>query len=104
MPFLSALLLIQFGAAAPADDYRLVNPKAIELFEAEPRLMRWAVGFFDNDRDGYLSISEADRAARTFKRIADGDDDGQVTPAEFRAARDFVVARWVGSETQAASR
>ena len=79
------------GATA---DYRLVNPRAIELFESDDRLMEWAVAFFDTDRDGHLSIREADSAALQFKRIADGDSDGQVTPAEYRSARDFIVARW----------
>jgi hypothetical protein len=92
---LFALLLL----AAQADDagsaYRLVNPKAIELFERDPRLMDWALASFDKDGDGYLSIFEADNAAQEFKRIADGDRDGQVTPAEYSAARDFIVARYV---------
>ncbi len=56
--------------------------------------MRWAVGFFDTNRDGHLSIREADAAARQFKRIADGDRDGQVTPREYRSAREFIIARW----------
>jgi hypothetical protein len=85
------------AAAAPADagdEWRLVNPKAIELFESDDGLMAWAVSRFDRDGDGYLSIMEADDAAREFKRIADGDGDGRVTPAEYRSARDFIVARW----------
>lgn len=82
------------AAASGADDYRLVNPKAIELFESDDRLMEWAVAKFDSDHDGYLSIFEADKAAREFKRLADGDNDGRVTPAEYRSARDFIVARW----------
>jgi hypothetical protein len=93
---LAALLLLQAPAADPAS-YRLVNPKAIELFESEPRLMAWALGLFDSDRDNHLSIFEADKAALEFKRIADGDSDGRVTPTEYRAARDFIVARWVAN-------
>jgi hypothetical protein len=99
VPFVAMLL----SAAAPsgtADEWRLVSPKAIELFEADPKLMDWALGLFDKDGDGYLSIMEADSAAREFKRIADGDSDGRVTPAEYRAARDFVVARWVGNAAE----
>ncbi|HET7316698.1 MAG TPA: hypothetical protein VFI88_04650 [Sphingomicrobium sp.] len=95
-PILAALAWPGATANNPAaSDYELVNPKAIELFEREPKLMRWALGFYDTDGDGYLSIFEADDAARQFKRIADADQDGQVTPAEFRSARDFIVARWV---------
>jgi hypothetical protein len=95
---LFALLLL----AAQADDagYRLVNPKAIELFERDPRLMDWALAAFDKNGDGYLSIFEADNAAQEFKRIADGDRDGQVTPAEYSAARDFIVARYVPAKAR----
>ena len=89
-----ALLLLSGGKAEPASDYRLVNPRAIELFERDPRLMQWATSFFDSNRDGHLSIREADSAAVQFKRIADGDADGRVTPAEYRSAVDFIVARW----------
>ena len=81
-------------AAGPESDYRLANPKAIELFERDDRLMRWGLSFYDLDRDGRLSIREADSAALQFKRIADGDRDGQVTPTEYRLARDFIVSRW----------
>lgn len=90
---IAALLMsgVQSGAAA---DYRLANPRAIELFERDPRLMQWGLSFFDTDRDGRLSIREADAAAMQFKRIADGDKDGRVTPTEYRSARDFIVARW----------
>jgi hypothetical protein len=92
------------ATAADADDYKLINPKAIELFEGDRRLMQWALGRFDADHDGHLSIFEADKAAREFKRLADGDSDGQVTPAEYRSAVDFVVARWGVAATQVSSR
>lgn len=89
------LALLAFTASPdPAQDYRLANPRAIELFERDPALMRWALGAFDSDGDEHLSIREADRAAREFKTIADGDTDGRVTPSEYRAARDFIRARW----------
>ena len=94
MNALLALLIVSGGQADSAADYRLVNPRAIELFERDARLMQWAVSFFDTDRDGHLSIREADAAALQFKRIADGDKNGRVTPAEYRSARDFIVARW----------
>jgi hypothetical protein len=100
------LALAAATAALPvddSDDYRLVNPRAIELFEADNRLMDWALANFDTDHDGYLSIMEADDAARAFKRLADGNQDGQVTPAEYRSARAFIVARWATS-TQATRR
>ena len=96
MHWLFAIALLPSAAAGPAADYRLVNPRAIELFERDQRLMDWAVTFFDTNRDGHLSIREADTAARQFKRIADGDRDGHVTTSEYRSARDFIVARWAG--------
>ena len=98
---MAAFLALLLAASAPADsgdDWRLVNPRAIELFEADGTLMAWALARFDRDSDGYLSIMEADAAAREFKSIADGNSDGQVTLAEYRAARDFIVARWAPAQ------
>jgi hypothetical protein len=88
-------MALQLSASAPPDDgYWLVNPKAIELFEADSSLMQWALARYDSDSDRHLSIFEADKAAAEFKRIADGDGDGRVTLGEYRAARDFIVARY----------
>ena len=94
MDLLLALALAAAPAAADPADFRLVNPRAIELFETDRRLMDWALRDFDSNRDAHLSIFEADKAAREFKRLADGNRDGRVTPYEYRSARDFVVARW----------
>ena len=96
----AALILAGAQATAVASDYKLVNPRAIELFEREPRLMDWALAKFDGNRDGYLSIFEADSAAQAFKSIADGDRDGQVTPTEFQSALGFIVARYVPAKAQ----
>lgn len=99
---LTALAFLAAAAAASppagASDWRLVNPRAIELFEADGKLMDWALARYDENHDGYLSIMEADDAATEFKTIADADRDGQVTPAEFREARAFIVARWAPSQ------
>jgi hypothetical protein len=98
---LTTLALLAAAAATPttdASDWRLVNPKAIELFEADNKLMEWALARYDENHDGYLSIMEADDAATEFKTIADADRDGQVTPAEYRSALDFIVARWAPSQ------
>ena len=93
---MTALALLMLAAQWGASDvgYDLVNPRAIELFERDSALEAWAIRFFDSDRDGDLSVFEADKAAREFKRVADGDVDGQVTPFEYRSARDFIRARW----------
>lgn len=97
---IEALLLAGAQASAADSDYKLVNPRAIELFEREPRLMDWALAKFDRDGDGYLSIFEADAAAQEFKSIADGDGDGQVTPAEFQSAMSFIAARYVAAKAR----
>jgi hypothetical protein len=94
---LTILAILAAAAASPPTDasaWRLVNPKAIELFEADTKLMDWALARYDENHDGYLSIMEADDAATEFKTIADTNRDGQVTPAEYREARAFIVARW----------
>lgn len=94
MSMIVAYLLAAAQWSDPGDGYRLANPKAIELFERDPRLMRWALRFHDSNGDGHLSILEADKAGIEFKRIADGDTDGRVTPTEYRLAREFIAARW----------
>jgi hypothetical protein len=114
MPLVAALIAAQLAASQPvspaaplsqtADDYRLVNPKAIELFEGDRQLMQWALAKYDSDHNGYLSIFEADDAAQQFKQIADGDGDGRVTPAEYRAARDFIAARYAGAMAEVSKR
>ena len=80
------------GAATAAS--APVGPRAAALFERDWVLANWALKKFDGDRDILLSGSEAAAAAAEFRRIADGDGDGRVTPAEYRAAREFILARY----------
>jgi hypothetical protein len=68
--------------------------QARELFERDWVLMNWALKSFDTDRDIFLSPSEAMAAAAAFRKIADGDGDGRITPTEYRAARAFILARY----------
>jgi len=56
--------------------------------------MNWALKFYDADRDILLEPGEAQAAADAFRRIADGDGDGRVTPQEYRDARAFILARY----------
>lgn len=86
------LALAAFQAAQPAP--QPVNPRAVELFERDWALMQWAKRIFDSDRDGIISIGEAQGAARAFRDIADGDSDGRVTPYEYDRAREFILARY----------
>ena len=55
--------------------------------------MNWALEFYDADRDILLSPTEAHLAAAAFRSMADANGDGRVTPGEYRAARQFVLAR-----------
>jgi hypothetical protein len=70
------------------------SPRSAELFERDWVLMNWALKFYDRDRDILLSPGEAQAAAGEFRKIADGDSDGRVTPQEYRAAREFILARY----------
>jgi hypothetical protein len=86
---LSSPALAQSTAATPRP-----TPAALNLFERDWVLMNWALKFYDKDRDILLSPSEAQAASDEFRRMADGDGDGRVTPQEYRAAREFILARY----------
>ena len=94
---LTAALLAAAAAAAPAQVVPAnapANPRAAELFTRDGVLLAWALGQFDADRDGTISVTEAHLAARAFKVIADGDRDGRVTTFEYDRAREFIEARF----------
>ncbi len=86
--------LIASAADGAAAQTAYFNPKAVELFERDWVLMQWALKQFDANRDGIISVAEAQPAASAFKEIADGDADGRVTPYEYDRAREFIVARF----------
>lgn len=96
----SAFLMIMAGAAAqspavPANASAIsYNPYATELFERDWVLNQWAKRRFDANRDGRISLEEAQPAAIAFKDIADGNSDGRVTPYEYERAREFILARY----------
>lgn len=69
-------------------------PPAAQLFERDWVLMNWALKFYDRDRDILLEPAEAQAAASEFRRIADANEDGRVTRQEYRAAREFILARY----------
>ena len=91
-----ALVLSAAAAAAepPTPASLSVAPAAKQLFERDWVLMNWALKFHDRDRDILLEPDEALAAAAEFRRIADADNDGRVTPQEYRAARQFILARY----------
>lgn len=70
-----------------------IYPNANELFDRDDVLRRWAVRNYDGNRDGWLTLYEAQSALAAFKEIADSDSDGRVTTAEYRRAKEFVFAR-----------
>ena len=81
-------------AAQPVPASLKAVPAAQALFERDWVLMNWALKFHDRDRDILLEPDEAQAAASEFRRIADADGDGRVTPQEYRAAREFILARY----------
>jgi hypothetical protein len=72
----------------------VVTPAARELFERDWVLMNWALKYFDRNGDMLLEPDEAAAAAAEFRRIADTNHDGRVTPEEYRAARELILARY----------
>jgi hypothetical protein len=71
-----------------------VTPEARQLFERDWVLMNWALKFYDADHDIMLEPAEAQQAADEFRKLADTNSDGRVTPDEYRAARAFILARY----------
>ena len=81
-------------AAQPTPASLKMPPAAQILFERDWVLMNWALKFYDKDRDILLEPDEAQLAADEFRKIADSNGDGRVTPEEYRAAREFILARY----------
>jgi hypothetical protein len=88
IPFLAAAA----GSAEPPT--APVSNAAITIFERDWVLMNWALKFYDRDRDILLSPGEAQAAAGAFREMADANADGRVTQDEYRAAREFILARY----------
>jgi hypothetical protein len=70
------------------------TPAALQILERDWVLMNWALKFYDADHDILLEPGEAKAAAEAFRRMADADNDGRVTPQEYREARAFILARY----------
>jgi hypothetical protein len=87
-------LLAAALAASTASGVTASKSPAAAIIEHDWVLANWALKRFDQDRDIFLSRGEIDAAAAAFREIADADEDGRVTPAEFRAAREFILARY----------
>ena len=94
---LPLLLLVSAAGSGPLPtraNMSAATPAAAQLFERDWVLMNWALKFYDSDRDILLEPGESAAAAAEFRRIADGDGDGRVSSAEYRAARAFILARY----------
>jgi len=95
-----AMLVLVIGSLAapltaqPKPASLAVTPAAQQLFERDWVLMNWALKFYDRNGDILLEPDEAATAAAEFRRIADANGDGRVTPEEYRAAREFILARY----------
>jgi hypothetical protein len=95
---IGSMLIIALAAAAqppPTPASLTVEAAAArQLFERDWVLMNWALKFYDTNRDILLEPQEAQAAATEFRKIADADQDGHITPQEYRAARAFILARY----------
>jgi hypothetical protein len=89
---LSAASAPLFAQSTPAS-LKTTSPAALNLFERDWVLMNWALKFYDADHDILLEPSEAALAAADFRKLADKDGDGRVTPDEYRAAREAILSR-----------
>ncbi len=86
--------LVLLAASAAYQSPAGFNPRAHELFDREPLLKQWALRFHDRNRDGWLTLYEAQPAAEAFREIADENRDGRVSVREYRAALDFIRVRY----------
>lgn len=82
------------AAAAPPQGARpAATPAAVALVERDWVLANWALKYFDKDGDLLIDADEARAAADAFRRIADTNHDGRITPDEYRAARALILSR-----------
>ena len=91
---LTALLIVALAAPlgaqpAPAS---LKRSAALELFERDWVLMNWALKYFDLNHDILIEPDEAQAAAGAFRKLADKDGDGRVTPQEYQSARADILS------------
>jgi hypothetical protein len=93
LAFLSLIGAAAPLVAQPTPASVRVPPPALELFERDWVLMNWALKFYDANRDILLEPGEAAAAAEAFRKLADADNDGRVTPQEYRAARESILKR-----------
>lgn len=86
-------LIIALAGQAAIAASAPVNPHANALFDRDIVLKQWAIRNHDTNRDGWLTLYEAQAALAAFKALADGDRDGRVTTFEYDRAKEFIAAR-----------
>ena len=94
--FVPALVLIACSAplaAQPTPASFKTPAPAMQLFERDWVLMNWALKYYDANRDILIEPDEAQAAAAAFRKLADTDNDGRVTPQEYAAAREAILTR-----------
>ncbi|MBV9529180.1 hypothetical protein [Sphingomonas sp.] len=100
LPGLLGLLMI---AAPLTDSVAAASPPrgptaeqgraAMLVFQRDWVLMNWALRYFDADGDIALSPTEAAAAGAAFRKLADVNRDGRISPAEYRVARYYILTR-----------
>ena len=90
----AALLALVLATPAMAQQPPGNTAAARQILERDWVLMNWALKFYDRDRNILLEAPEAQAAANEFRRMADVNNDGRFTPEEYRAAREFILARY----------
>lgn len=91
---LALLLLAVVADADTVSGSPALNPRATELVESDPALKAWALDRFDTNRDGWLTVFEAQPVVVAFRDIADADRDQRVTVHEFKAAIGYLQTRY----------
>ena len=86
-------LMVGLAAQAAVAASAPVNTNANDLFDRDAALKAWALKHYDANRDGWLTLYEAQPALAAFKLLADGDRDGRVTTFEYDRAKEFIAAR-----------
>ena len=90
---LAAQAAVAANAPVPTKVSAPVNSYANALFDRDTALKQWALRLYDSNRDGWLTLYEAQPALEAFKQLADGDRDGRVTTFEYDRAKEFIAAR-----------
>jgi hypothetical protein len=91
---IGTMIVLTLLAAAPAFAQERPASAALQLFERDWVLMNWALKYFDVNGDIMLEPAETQAATERFRTIADTDRDGRVTPQEYRAAREHILAQY----------